>query len=80
MISNSTIVSLPVMKTWMSHGRMGYAKWVNYEDLYLLNVLAFMLKKLFSVHFYHGQMHIESFVKKVIDIKWNDPHVFFLYC
>ena len=45
----------PMMKTWMSHGRVRYAKCVNFEHLYLLNVLAFWSKKPLSDHFYHGK-------------------------
>jgi hypothetical protein len=33
-------LSFPVRKTWISHGRVGYAKWVNFELFHLLNVLA----------------------------------------
>jgi hypothetical protein len=32
----------------MSHGRMGYAKWVFFEPLSLLNVLVFRFKKAIS--------------------------------
>lgn len=48
-------LSISVMKTWMSHGRVGNAKWVKLENLKLLNVLAFKSKKSLSENFYHGK-------------------------
>lgn len=39
----------------MSHGTVGYAKGVNFEHLYSLNVFAFRFKKPLSERFYNGQ-------------------------
>jgi hypothetical protein len=44
-----------MIKKWMSDGMVGYAKWGNFEHLYLLNVLPFMSKKSFAEHFFHQQ-------------------------
>ena len=51
LLSDVKLNLFSVMKTWMSHGRVGgvlYAKWVNFEHLYSLNVLAFWSKSHFQ--------------------------------
>jgi hypothetical protein len=42
---------------------VGYAKRVNFEHLYLLNVLAIRSKKSLSEHFYKGKICIDGFVQ-----------------
>lgn len=63
MISKLNCLSFPVMKTWMSHGMVGYAKWVNFEHLYLLNVMTLRSTKSHSNHFFDGQTCMESCFK-----------------
>jgi hypothetical protein len=47
----------------MSHSSVGYEKWVNFENLHLLNVLPFRLKKSLSDHFQHGQTCMKGFIQ-----------------
>ena len=62
------------MKTWISHGMVGYAKW----STYLLHVLAFR----FSEHSYDGQICMEGFIqiKRAAFKKWWNSNGLTLYC
>ena len=60
----------------MSHGMVGYAKWVNFEYLYLLNVLAFRSKKSHSKHYmgkYVWKSNQKGCCQKWIEFKWIYP-------
>ena len=68
--------SFPVMKTWMSHGIVGCAKWVHVEHLYLLNVGP---KRSLSEHLYNGETCLEGCIQikrgccqKVTEFNWID--------
>jgi hypothetical protein len=51
-------LSSPVMKTWISHGMVGYAKKLNFEHLYL-----WMHSSSLSDHFFNGQICMEGLVQ-----------------
>jgi hypothetical protein len=72
------LLYFPVMKTWMLYGRVGYAKWVNFEHLYpkccgiQVQIITLTTSNMGNYGFFCCSNQ-KGCGQKEIEIKCNDP-------